>query len=136
MPEPSQDPVIENAALMQGDTAEVHDTDDPIQHLEVHERIKKTPYYSHFSQEAKEALDKHIQEHKAQAYKLLEARQGLGATPMAPSPMLPPGGGGAAPAPGGPPPAGAPPAPPAEEEMPSEVITPVEAAITPSGNGL
>jgi len=135
MPEKSQDPVIENAAIMQGDTAEVHDTDDPIHHLEIHERIKKTPYYDHFSKESKELLDKHIQDHKAQAYKLMEARQGLGASAMPHALPPPPGGGGPIPAPGGPPPAGAPPAPAPNEEMAPEADTPVEAAITPTANG-
>ncbi len=142
MPEKSQDPVVENAALMQGDTVEVHDTDDPIHHLEVHERFKKTAFYEHLPEEGRKALDKHIAEHKAQAYKLMHSREGLGAAamPHAPIPPLPggpmgPGGGGPAMAPGAPPPAGAPPAPPPAPEMAPPTDTPEEAATTPSGNG-
>lgn len=132
MPEKSQDPVVENAALMQGDIVEVSEKDDPIHHLEVHERFKKTPFYDHLPEEGREALDKHIAEHKSQAYKLFQAREGLGAT----APMLPPpGGGGPAMAPGAPPPAGAPSAPPMDEEMEPEANTPVEAAIAPRTNG-
>ncbi|HTG45203.1 MAG TPA: hypothetical protein VK633_11800, partial [Verrucomicrobiae bacterium] len=136
MPQKSQDPVVENAALMQGDIIEISDKDDPIHHLEVHERFKKTAFYSHLPKEGREALDKHIAEHKAQAYELMHAKEGLGAS-AAPAPALPPmpGGGGPAPAPGVPPPAGAPPAPP-PAEVPPPVDTPQEAAITPSGNGV
>jgi hypothetical protein len=130
IPEQSQDPVVENAALMQGDIIEVHDTDDPVHHLEVHERFRKSPYYKHLDEEAKDALDAHIKEHKGQAYKMMEAKMHLGASaPVAP------GGGGPAAAPGVPPPAGAPPAPPPAEEMEPQVDTPVEAAITPTANG-
>ncbi len=141
VPEKSQDPVVENAGLMQGDIVEVHDTDDPIHHLEVHERFKKAPYYEHLAKEGRDALDKHISDHKAQAYKTFHAREGLGASAMPHTPIAPPpGGGGPAMAPGAPPPAGvapgAPPAPP--PAMPpgaAPVDTPQEAAITPSANG-
>jgi hypothetical protein len=146
MPVKSEDPVIENAALMQGDLVEVSDTDDPIHHLEVHERFKKTAFYDHLSTEGRDALDKHIHDHKAQAYKLMHAREGLGASAMPHTPIPPmpggpmgPGGGGMPPAPGAPPPAGAPPgappAPPPADVMEPRVDTPQEAAITPSGNG-
>lgn len=135
MPEKSQDPVVENAGLMQGDVIEVHDTDDPIHHLEVHERFKKTPYYDHLPKEGRDALDKHIADHKAQAYKLMHAREGLGAGAAPHSPIPPmPGGGGPAMAPA-PPPAAMPPAPPPNPEMAPSVDTPQEAAITPSANG-
>lgn len=132
-PEKSQDPVVENAALMQGDTVEVSEKDDPIHHLEIHERFKKTEFYKHLPEDGRKALDKHITEHKAQAYKLFHAREGLGASAMPPPMAPPPGGGGPAMAPGGPPPAGAPPAPPPNPEMKPD--SPMEAAITPTGNG-
>jgi hypothetical protein len=136
MPEKSQDPVIENAGLMQGDVVEVHDTDNPIHHLEVHERFKKAPYYDHLPEEGRKALDKHIQDHKAQAYKLMEARQGLGASAAPHTPLPPPpGGGGPAMVPGVPPPAGGPPAPAPAPEMAPSADTPEEAAITPTANG-
>jgi hypothetical protein len=140
MPEKSQDPVVENAGLMQGDIVEVSDKDDPIHHLEVHERFKKTAYYDHLPKEGREALDKHIQDHKAQAYKLFHAREGLGAN-AAPPPMAPPPGGGGmppgAPMPppmGGPPPGAGTPAP-APAPMPPQADAPEEAAIAPTGNG-
>jgi hypothetical protein len=73
MPEKSQDPVVENAALMQGDTS--RSTRRTIRSItwKFTSALRKTPFYEHLPKEGREALDKHIAEHKAQAYKVLEA---------------------------------------------------------------
>lgn len=96
MPEEPIDPETENAMMMQGDYPKPGPKDDSIQHLETHERFKTLEFYKHMDQDAKDLLDKHIKETKAQVYLQMEMRKKLGAN-VPPPAGAPPGPGGGAP---------------------------------------